>query len=497
MKNRDGLIPVNRKLPLAPPLGLDETATSYTSRLAVRNGAGSAPNLCCDLGLSWSGIIRGDPCELDALASYGGVSAETLERTTLRAANKGTHWIRGEIINKTILKRATVRVCPHCIKTQLDENLYSVYRPLTWELSPIRTCHIHSRPLIALNRVETPRQSYDFCQQISTQRRRIRAEAKRIVFRRSSRLEDYIRNRIAGEKHHPWLDTMPLHVVSNTSEMLGLRIERKPHAKTEDCAWKAGAIGFDVLSEGPEVFRQYLQSFRSNGHDSRSKHSRDLGVFYKWLSTAHPIADYDPIRDFVRTFIFETYPLTQGAKVLKKTLKERHWYSVDRASRELGVKIGLLKCVLCELGSSDFHQVNIEKYIAAKDFPVIRSELSNLVSGIEARKCLNVTERVFPKFIDVGLVREIKVFPSKLARFSMREIEGILDQAFSGSNRINNLERDQALLQRAAMLARCTTANVVKLVVDKRIQFVGRLVGKTGIQALVVRPREVIDALRS
>lgn len=64
-----------RRIALTPPLVAGETATSLVSRLAVRNRAAFASDFCLDVGLDWTGIIRGDGAALAELAVVAGVTA--------------------------------------------------------------------------------------------------------------------------------------------------------------------------------------------------------------------------------------------------------------------------------------------------------------------------------------------------------------------------------------------------------------------------------------
>jgi hypothetical protein len=66
-------------LPLTVSLGHGQTASSYASRLAGRNGAANAVEFCYDMGLDFWAILRGDPDAIGRLAALGGISAEALQ----------------------------------------------------------------------------------------------------------------------------------------------------------------------------------------------------------------------------------------------------------------------------------------------------------------------------------------------------------------------------------------------------------------------------------
>jgi hypothetical protein len=68
---------MSQQLPLTVPLLWREATTSYTSRLAARNGL-SAAAFCRDFGMSFRSLADGDPTAIQTIARLGGASQNHL-----------------------------------------------------------------------------------------------------------------------------------------------------------------------------------------------------------------------------------------------------------------------------------------------------------------------------------------------------------------------------------------------------------------------------------
>ncbi len=402
-------------LPVTLPILADETVTSFTSRLAAENGSPCVTDFCRDIGLDWNGIINGKSDALAALARFSGMALDTLQANSIQLVKQGNYLVRSQEVNRALLCRTRVRVCPECIEGDLrDRGRYGSARRASWQLNTIRNCEYHGIPLVELPREKYSADSYDFCVLVDRHIDFVRSQGIPNAPRTNSRLERYIVGRLNNVRKYRWLDHRPLYVVARTCEMLGVLLLFGKAVKVSECSehqlWEAGEVGFDALTKGPNGLIDSLQNFRRADEDGGSSFGADLGPFYRWLTVVSGQPAYAPVADIVSRYVFENYPVQKGGEILGRTCKERLLYPRDLAGRHLRLKPHIFELALRELefGSTNAETGKLEfpRYIASHDLPRIKSEAKNLVLECRAREILRVTERMFH-----GLVRERLITP--------------------------------------------------------------------------------------
>ena len=154
----------------------------------------------------------------------------------------------------------------------------------------MRTCVAHSRPLLGLAALKSPRNAHDFHGRIIDDFVMISSAVKASGRRPPTDLESYLVARLQGRVEYNWLNKFCIQVASKTCEMLGAVMMRGPTAnlaafQAED--WlAAGSAGVAVASQGEEAFRAALAQaprqvdhrliggVSTNGWHSAESHSR-------------------------------------------------------------------------------------------------------------------------------------------------------------------------------------------------------------------------------
>jgi len=308
-----------------------ETATSYTSRLAELCKAGNANELCRDLGIEWQAVVRGDDHALARIARFGGVAPEVLGKWAVRARNSKKESLRFEVcghlvINKT-MTRSRMRVCPKCILDDLKNGgVINVHRRLFWQFYAIRTCSKHACPLIFLPAEKYTINNYDVCRLVRKNHQFIVDAANRAERIESTEFETYLVDRLKGERNYPFLDSFEIHIVAHFAQMLGVTLSLPKdiplRSVTEDQLRVACQSSFDVLKNGEAAFLQKLRDLNTSQNFGQSTHRTDLGYVFSWLTRARFGDDINPLKDLIRNYIFEHYPVPKGMKVLGKPCEE-------------------------------------------------------------------------------------------------------------------------------------------------------------------------------
>lgn len=168
-------------------------------------------------------------------------------------------------------------------------------------------------------------------------------------------MEYYLIGRIAGaDTDAGWLSGLPLHVVAQTAENLGILMTFGPDAKRSDITdqqWiKAGAAGYPVLSACPDALHQVLADMKRGHVNDTGRYRARYRFFFEWLRYRDDDRDFDIIRDLVRDFIWKNFPVAQGTLVLGKECSRQFVHSLSTAVRTSGITKRQLGRRLCAMG---------------------------------------------------------------------------------------------------------------------------------------------------
>ncbi|MBL3565526.1 TniQ family protein, partial [Rhodovulum sulfidophilum] len=112
-----------------------EPASSLLSRLAARNGAGSAQRFCGDIAFPIDPLFRGEKVAVEQLGQLAGCDLSALERVSIRHLGKGHFRLRDEFASFQSFQRTRIRVCPECIRSEMPSAAepWRVPRRLQWK----------------------------------------------------------------------------------------------------------------------------------------------------------------------------------------------------------------------------------------------------------------------------------------------------------------------------------------------------------------------------
>jgi len=138
------------KLALLCELMPDETTASFVSRLAARNGVGSAAVFCKHFGTTFRKVCEGDPRAKGIIAAISGLDPGVLSNMAVRPLDRlFVH--NGQVLRKEGLSRRDVRYCPSCLDDDLEQSvradLVPQYGRSQWLFVILARCPHHSEPL--------------------------------------------------------------------------------------------------------------------------------------------------------------------------------------------------------------------------------------------------------------------------------------------------------------------------------------------------------------
>ncbi|REF69752.1 MULTISPECIES: TniQ family protein [Paracoccus] len=459
-----------KPLPLTVPTIVGESATSFASRLARRNGVPRMIAFCSDVGIDYFALVNGDPVEIQRLAVLGDIDPVPLQAATPSLIEPGWFRLGNERIKFTAFARTTLRICPMCAQNP-DDRTGIVHHGI-WQLAAIRSCERHGCHLVAVPRPANANDCFDHIPMVD----HFQPAGIVMVKPNHLELENYLINRIQNGPGGTWLDQSPLHVAAQACEMLGLLLTIGPKAKrseTRDPQWAvAGSAGLQVLQEGPNSLRKKLRAIRDAHPIEEKLHRYHYGVFFEWLRYRDDDKDFDIFRNIVRDFIFKNFPIATGAIVFGKPCPEQQLHSFQTAEKAFGIPHIRLGRKLAEMGiarpesGGRFYKLN--KYIPTAVLNGVCSELAALVGTKEAAKSIGINYTLFERLADQGLIKRYYESDQGSSYYSKRDVEDFID-SLRQLLRHPGSEIETVDISTAARLRGIMTAHVTDHILTHRI----------------------------
>ena len=494
---------LNPTLPLMP----GESPASFVSRLANINGISTAREFCLDMGLRFQDVVDGTDDALVALADLSGAPVDALLINAIRRI-EGSLNIGNQRLNKAALRRQRLFVCALCLKedirkSDLDPD-FAVYGRTIWLLDHIRTCPHHNFPLVEVD-VTRKAQIHEFSFLIQPKLTNIDSIIRRFQHRPTSGLETYLLHRIADrESQLRWLDNLDWFVAAKTCEIIGAVAEfgRTPNLNTlsDDDWYRAGARGFEVASGDESGIRCFLTNLQETYPYTRAGTDgpqAQFGRLYQWLAFGADDIAFDPVRDLVAQHIIESMPVGEGDTVLGKTVEKRVKHSIRTASLEIKAHPKRLRKVLAATGIIGVDHVNhcdARVIFNASDAQDILAKVSDALSLRDVETYLGAGRVHAQLLMDQGF---IVPFISDHAEgiwwhaFARKDLDEFLFRLFDGAVEVDDCDMPKCSIKMAAKFANCGAGIIVRLVLDKKLEWVGRKAGIHGYDAVMVDVDEI------
>lgn len=379
-----------------------------------------------------------------------------------------------------------------------------MYGRAWWQVAFVRTCHVHEHALTVLRTAQGV-VIHDFAALVrrhASNMVRLAAEAEP---RQATGLEGYLVQRLSGQVGGvPLLDGLQVGLAARFCEVLGTvrlhgRARRSGRLDGEGLRI-AGHAEFALAAAGDEGVRSFVAGMLDPGSEGRRANGgvqSALGPLHDWLADNRRSSGQDGLRDLVREVVAANMPLGADNVCLWEAVGTRKLHSIRSASRETRVHPKRLRKVLHEAGIiGDDHIGRPDNLVT---FPADTSAefLSRLRGTMPLAKVAKYidADRVHAKLLlDADFL--IPVYPrqeggKRILAFNRSDADDFL--AWLGDRaEVFEEERDGAFsIPRAAKRVPCGAMDIVRLIRDKRLPWVGRLSDKSGYLGIRVRPDQV------
>lgn len=494
------------------PLQPDETPTSFLSRLARYHEATSVRSFCTDLGLDFQPIVDGEPAAIKQFATLSGAPIDALERQSYRATADG--WVlRGERLLKSSLQRGVPRICPECVRQDIAgagrvPAAALAYGRAIWPILHIRACPVHGLGLITPSPQVQAYHLHDFAGLIEPHLNDITSLSNTASRVAPSPLETYLLARLDGHTgNHPWLDALEFSAAAQTCQVIGRIViggrKVKLDSLTDHDMRAAGAAGFEIAAQGAEAIREWLTNLQRTYPYSRIATEGPqavFGRFYIWLASSSPDKCFDPVREIVRQHSIETMPLGPDDLIFGKPVEKRRLHSIHTASLEYGEHRKRMRKILTSRGLVSETQADVPDGRVLLDAGTIAQlHADGVFNGLafnEVGDYINAP-RPHPRLLfEAGLIKPVVSNAENGIRtfsFAHHELDRFLETLLRDAIETRAPQAGACTILAAAKRANCGSVEIVRLILERKLPWVGRLRDVRGYLSVLVD----IDQIKS
>jgi hypothetical protein len=492
------------------PLRPDETPASLVSRLALRHQIPSVRIFALDMGFPFQSVVDGDPQTIRQVAELVGRPLGQIRDAAIRRTGVSFE-LRGQELLKGTLRRARVMICPQCIAEDLVEEAspWMASGRVNWLLDPIRSCRHHAVALIEVAKVDAPTLLHDFARCVAPSLPEIPRLAADAVVVPPSPLELYLLDRLDGSHHQAWLDALPWHAAARTCEVIGAvaTFGRKAPVQTmTDDQWReAGNTGFEIAATGYGGIRTFLEELRSTypeSHVDPSGPQARFGRLHTWL-TGSQTNGLDPSRDIMIDVVRDTAPVGPDERLFGRPIVERRrLHSIRTAALETRLHPKRLRRILAACGTipPDHRGLTDDRVLfSAPEAETTLEKAKHAITEVEAQVYLNAGRVHTRLLVKAGLIVPFAAAGLESMKdngFDTRDLDDFLARLTAKAEPLPTHAEPIYRIPEAAKRTNCTAAEIVRAILDDKMEWVGQVAGESGYMSVLVDLSEVRGLFR-
>lgn len=399
------------------PVIAGESLTSYLNRSARFHCRMDLFDFLSFIELPRNALITPQRETIARLEGLLGLSVDTLGRMAFQSAGGRMRVIAGETVHSEFTAMKTTSFCPLCLledaKPDSPSRGVQVGR-IAWQIEHLRTCSTHGVELVR-RPVGGFSDGLQIMSVVAPDDAVLAQLAALAPARTPSALEHYILRRLAGEAGPVWLDDQPIDLAARACEMLGVILTAGTHVnlKTLDArGWhQAGDTGFRAASRGAEGVREALElhTARIPEESRRGGPQHVLGRLYQWLQFKKNTKAVGPIREVVREFILDNFPIVAGTVLFGEPVDRQRVHSAYSLAKvsTLHVKTIARAMVLAGVADGDPDRAQSHLVFDADEGEALARRIETGLSGRALEGHLNCNRVQAEQLVRSGVIPRI------------------------------------------------------------------------------------------
>lgn len=349
-------------------------------------------------------------------------------------------------------------------------------------LEPVRVCSRHGTVLLHVDADETLRAGYDFSSTLERQvlpvLDRLRAEA---VPASGTAFPAWFVARLDGVRDPGnWLDDVSLHAASAFCEGLGISVlhgsgKYPSDMGMEDLA-RAAEEGYRIASKGASAVGVVLDDIVGRqrfGKRGSVGHEKVYGRVHAVLRANLKDLDFDKFRHALREHAFAKLPISPGTAFLGVRLGERRVHSQRSAAFLSGRSdAGLLRLV-----GTEPQEDGRRLWIAVEKFGAIVANVEDHLTAKDVAARTGFSVKQVGHLEEAGLLTvlaEADRNAGSKRRFLRPDVDVFMERLFRNAVPVANAAEPRMTIKRAAAGLRVNTVEILNLILEDRLEWLGR-----------------------
>lgn len=399
------------------PVITGESLTSYLNRSAQFHSKMNLFDFLAFVELPRNALITPQPETIDRLQGLLGLSVEALGRMAFQSSGGRMRVIAGETVHAEFTAMKTTSFCPLCLLEDGKPDSPSLgvrVGRIAWQIVHLRTCSKHGVELVR-RPVEGFSDGLQIMSSVAPDDAILAQLATLAPARTPSALEQYIMRRLAGDAGPSWLDDQPVDLAARACEMLGVILTAGTHVnlKTLDTlGWhRAGDTGCQAAFHGADGIREALDLHlaRIPEEERRGGPQHVLGRLYQWLQFKKTARDVGPIRDVVRDFVLDTFPIPAGTDLFGEPVDRQRVHSAYSLAKvsTLHVKTIARAMVLAGIVDGDPDRPQSHLVFDAEEGEALARRIETGLTGRDLEEHLNCNRVQAQQLVRSGVIPRI------------------------------------------------------------------------------------------
>ena len=330
-------------LPALPTM-TGESLTSYLSRVARFHADMDVFKFLALIELSQGAVMAPKEDTMRRLSFLLGLPFRDLEKMTFVPLGGRMRRFCNEEVHSEFANLDKTSYCPACLlEDGKSDSLSAGFRAgrIHWRIEHIRTCETHGIGLVRHKNTHHT-EKFQLMSAVAPDDEALSLMVKKGPKQKVSALQTYIMERLAGQAGPAWLDRQPIDLAARACEMLGVIFSVGTHVNLKlltNPEWnEAGHVGFGYAARGEVGITEALQLAMDHFDQAglRGGPQKVFGRLYQWLQFNKNKKSVGPIRDIVREFISDNFPLDVGSDLFGEVVESQRVHSVHSLAKLTG-----------------------------------------------------------------------------------------------------------------------------------------------------------------